>query len=74
MQELIDTKLEELIETYMKGMNKNHIPGAKTTIIDLIINPNYDAYVNVFDKENYINSRSIIDIEETILTALKKGN
>jgi hypothetical protein len=53
----------------MKDMNKKHIPEALELIKELIFHKDYNQYINVFDKDN----RNIIDIEETILSALKNG-
>ena len=66
---LRNEKLKELIENHMKDMNKNHIEDAQDLIKGLIFHKDYVKYINVFDKDN----RNIIDIEETILSALKNG-
>jgi hypothetical protein len=61
--------LKALIHEHMKDMNKKHIPEALELIKELIFHKDYNQYINVFDKDN----RNIIDIEETILSALKNG-
>ena len=66
---LREEKLKALIQEHMKDMNKNHIPDAQKIIKELIFHKDCNQYINVFDKDN----RNIIDIEETILSALKNG-
>ena len=73
----IDNKTKN---AFMRGLVK----AAKTTdswiisggtnvgvIKNIIFHEDYDKYINVFCRDN---SNSIIDIEETILLALKKGD
>jgi hypothetical protein len=58
----------------MTDMNKEYIEKTIRIIKNIILHENYDKYIHVFDRENPKNSTSIIDIEETILLALKKGD
>jgi hypothetical protein len=55
----------------MKGMKKEHNKDTIEMIKYIIFHKDYEKYINVFDRDN---STSIIDIEETILFALKKGD
>ncbi len=52
-------------------MKKEHIENTINTIKKIITHSDYDKYINVFYRDN---SNNIIDIEETILSALKKGD
>ena len=54
-------------------MKEIHIEETKGIIEGLIFHKDYSKYINVFDKDSQ-EPRSIIDIEETILLALKNGD
>jgi hypothetical protein len=55
----------------MKGMKKEHNKDTIDMIKYIISHGEYEKYINVFDRDT---STSIIDIEEGILLALKKGD
>ena len=55
----------------MKGMKKEHNQDTINMIKYIIFHKDYEKYINVFDRDT---SKSIIDIEEGILLALKKGD
>jgi hypothetical protein len=58
----------------MKGIKKKHIQSTINMIQDIIFHKDYEKYINVFDRDNHKASNSINNIEETILSALRKGN
>ena len=69
----MNDKLNKLIKEYVEGMKEIHIEETKGIIEGLIFHKDYSKYINVFDKDSQ-EPRSIIDIEETILLALKNGD
>jgi hypothetical protein len=58
----------------MTDMKNEHIEKTIIIIKNIIFHQDYEKYIHVFDRDNPKNSTSIIDIEETILLALKKGD